>query len=199
MKYKLIHNQTKEEHLCDKVTIDGFDYYVSENYKDGDYVILPISLSLAKCVNGTTFIEGTQKVIATNNPYIDVPKVLDEVDLDKQLGEWKYKLGLKECKEKADKKFEKGYSVDSVKDKISHRFGYVYGIKEAEKRLVPIIMELKSQETHPFSDEDMIEFGEWCKNLQKDNKEIRRSNPSITTKELLQIWKEQKPKIVYYE
>jgi hypothetical protein len=29
MKYKLINNKTKEEHLCEKVTIDGFDYYVS--------------------------------------------------------------------------------------------------------------------------------------------------------------------------
>lgn len=29
-KYKLINNQTKEEYLCDKVTIDGFDYYVSD-------------------------------------------------------------------------------------------------------------------------------------------------------------------------
>lgn len=28
MKYKLINNQTKKETLCDKVTIDGFDYYV---------------------------------------------------------------------------------------------------------------------------------------------------------------------------
>lgn len=25
MKYKLIHKATGEEHLCDKVTIDGFD------------------------------------------------------------------------------------------------------------------------------------------------------------------------------
>lgn len=30
MKYKLINTITKEEHLCDKVTIDEFDYYVSD-------------------------------------------------------------------------------------------------------------------------------------------------------------------------
>jgi len=29
MKYKLINLKTKKEHLCDKVTIDGFDYYVN--------------------------------------------------------------------------------------------------------------------------------------------------------------------------
>jgi len=31
MKYRLINKQTGEEHLCDKVTIDGFDYYVSDD------------------------------------------------------------------------------------------------------------------------------------------------------------------------
>jgi len=39
MKYKLINAQTKEEHLCDKVTIDGFDYYVSDNPKADDYCL----------------------------------------------------------------------------------------------------------------------------------------------------------------
>ena len=35
MKYKLISKTTDEEHLCDKVTIDGFDYYVNdEKYFD---------------------------------------------------------------------------------------------------------------------------------------------------------------------
>ena len=28
-KYKLINLNTKEEQLCDKVTIDEFDYYIS--------------------------------------------------------------------------------------------------------------------------------------------------------------------------
>lgn len=31
MKSKLINTQTKEEHLCEKVTIDGFEYYVSDD------------------------------------------------------------------------------------------------------------------------------------------------------------------------
>lgn len=50
----------------------------------------------------------------------------------------------------------------------------------------------KSQETHPNSDEDMIDFADFCENLQKNNKEIRRNNPNITRKELLQLWKQQK-------
>lgn len=30
-KYKLINLNTKEEHFCDKITIDGFNYYVSDD------------------------------------------------------------------------------------------------------------------------------------------------------------------------
>lgn len=33
MKYKLININTKQETLCDRVTIGGFDYYVSDNEK----------------------------------------------------------------------------------------------------------------------------------------------------------------------
>ena len=34
MKYKLINIKTKEETLCDKVTIDGFDYYLNSYIGD---------------------------------------------------------------------------------------------------------------------------------------------------------------------
>ena len=33
MKFKLINRQTNEEYICDKVTIDNFDYYVIEYFK----------------------------------------------------------------------------------------------------------------------------------------------------------------------
>ena len=43
MKYKLINQKTKEEHLCDKVTIDGFDYYASDELpKQNDAVITAV-------------------------------------------------------------------------------------------------------------------------------------------------------------
>ncbi len=34
MKYKLINKTTQEEHLCSKVVIDGFDYYMKEKRKE---------------------------------------------------------------------------------------------------------------------------------------------------------------------
>lgn len=65
----------------------------------------------------------------------------------------------------------------------------------------------KSQETHPNSDEDMIDFAEWIdKNkfsiLTINNEWVSELLPYsgclYTTKELIQIWREQQSKIVYY-
>ena len=66
----------------------------------------------------------------------------------------------------------------------------------------------KSQETHPFSEEDMIAFAEWLDenrfSILTINKEwaseiLQYSGCVYTTKELLQLWKEQKTKTLYYE
>ena len=53
----------------------------------------------------------------------------------------------------------------------------------------------QSQSTHPFSDEDMIEFGDW-----KESK-VRSGGVYVemTTKELLQLFKDQQIKTVYYK
>ena len=69
----------------------------------------------------------------------------------------------------------------------------------------------KSQETHPFTEEDMIEFDKWKNEKYKllhseyvdtndyysipDLKSVKK----YTTKELLQLWKEQRTKTLYYE
>ena len=82
MKYKLINKQTNEEHLCDKVTIDGFDYYVSdEKLIPNCYVFDPIRnrITVIYLVSKKGENFGAKKVIATNNPSIDIPKVVDEL------------------------------------------------------------------------------------------------------------------------
>jgi hypothetical protein len=50
----------------------------------------------------------------------------------------------------------------------------------------------KSQETHPFSEEDMVEFAVFYQKHQGRSLEY-------WGKDLFKIWKEQQPKIVYYE
>jgi hypothetical protein len=42
----------------------GFIITSNESYTNGDFVLLPISFEIVRCVNGTTFIEETKKVIA---------------------------------------------------------------------------------------------------------------------------------------
>jgi len=53
---------------------------------------------------------------------------------------------------------------------------------------------IKSQETHSNSDEDMIEFETFCKKYDYEN-----GYGKIDRKELLQLFKEQRPIKVYYE
>lgn len=188
MKYKLINKQSAEEHLCDKVIIDGFDYYVSKGciisiedvVTDGanlftvkqnfnEYIRLhDEGFNLVKI-----HISRLKKVIATTNPSIDIPQVVNEV---KELA-----------------KHEHNFNHKSVNE-ISFRLGFEEGYN-------------KSQETHPFSEKDMIEFTNWCQNQyfyssveKKWSTEFKIYDGTLyTTKELLQIWKEQRLKIIYYE
>lgn len=166
MKYKLINKTTKEEYICEKVVIDGWDYYVSNAYGN--------------------------PAIATNYPYHDIlniPKVVEEVDIIEETACKIANVSLNWYKDKNNK--------DRDESIIFHVDGIILGYN-------------KSQETHPFSEEDMIEFAEWKNEKYKllhgeyvdandyysipDLKSVKK----YTTKELLQLWKEQRPKTLYY-
>lgn len=187
MKYKLINNKTKEETLCDKITIDGFDYYVGgkiklhgENLENGKFYIehtqiKPDRFSLFKRDMEDDSFENCFLIIATTNPNINIPKVVNEIE----------RLTFQEFKDwsfgehgpwHTYKMFQKGYS--------------------------------KSQETHPNSDEDTIEFGQWVSHndwvyLPSKkywvNEEQEELEQKLSSKELLQLWKEQRIKTIYYE
>lgn len=180
--YKLINTKTKEEHLCNKITIDGFDYYVSDtritelSANDRYYTIVE---NPRRIVRYSKHIQSKDAVIiATNNPNIDVPKVVDEVD--------QYTMA-------------KEYAIKTKSpNRESHRQGFVKGYN-------------KSQETHPFSEEDMIDFYEWCDTSEEAVIFWRKNrvDPDMSgnhwkkirenRKKLLQLWKEQRTKIIYYE
>ena len=178
-KYKLINTTTKEEHLCDKVIIDGFNYYVSDEVETRSGKIAYINnnvykgeLRVVTTVFGNSNLEDCKKVIATNNPTIDIPKVVNKVEkLAKEQWGNVHRTGI---------------------------LGFIDGYN-------------KSQETHPFSEEDMIEFVEWCQkpcleDLRQPNVVYISSgnfywykHKKYTPKELLQLWKEQQPKVLFYE
>lgn len=182
MKYLLINQQTEEETLCDKVTIDGFEYYVCDDVcYPNNAVYSSVTNTIVRFTDPRHFSEGTyKKVIATNNPNIDVPKVVDEVE------RLFWKILNSETPQSRD---------ELLLESTKHGFKFGYN---------------KSQETHSNSDEDMIEFNEWCETSVEANLFWRRNriDPKMDgshnrirkqkMKELLQLWKEQKPKIVYY-
>ena len=138
MKYKIINTKTNESHICEKVTINGYDYYVSESdIEIGDY--FEVNGELFKCLTSKeaddlAVTNCYPKVIATNNPDInlDLPQLVDKVE------------------ELAEKHWKSQYLMamdESIKPYVIQDFKA--GYKE-------------SQETYPFRIDDMIEFAEWC-------------------------------------
>lgn len=167
MKYKLVNLNTKEEAICDKVTVDKFDYYVSdEQATEGFYGYINFQGGDIKKI-GKYFGDDWKKVIVTNNPNIDIPKVLP--------------INHCEC------------NLTLYPD---------------QKEICKDICDNKYQETYIFTEQDIINFAEWAA-LNMSITPRKRTwyrfadktdeLAAYTTKEILQIWKEQQSKIVYYE
>jgi hypothetical protein len=177
MKYLLINQKTGEETLCDKVTVDGFEYYAC---RGETRLNDPITDKYRVWFwEDNCSLLGTQKVIATNNPNVNIPKVVDD---DEEIVNYSENL------------------AKSLYNPEAHR-------NESIKSLLSVACQSgynKSQETHPFSEGDMVEFADWVDNMgyrQVANglyKSINDEKGKLT-KELLQLWKFQQPKKVYYE
>lgn len=184
-KFKLINNKTKEETICSLVTIDGFDYYVSD-----DKIIENISViynnKIYSTVYSNTVPQGEillsgfgyvmksscKKVIATNNPNIDIPKVIDEVE----------KLSFNEFPE-------------IIKDVwTAEGLAFEEDIHEACREGFTVGYD-KAKETYQFTEEDMLDFGKYCIN----NQLCKEENRYYQYWELLQIFKEQQIKTIFYE
>ena len=141
MKYKLIDKQSNE-HLCDKVTIDGFDYYITEEAFEVGEVNVPSDFNKVSDLSITDISDldvvndkynGYKKLIATNNPYLNVPQIVDEKKVDWDL---LYQ--------------QNGIAFQGESKKLLFRKGYI-----------------QSQNTHPFNAEDMIDFAKWRLTYEK--------------------------------
>ena len=169
MKYKLINKTTGEERICEKIVIEGLDYYVSDKMPNVGSPFYDKELNCVAWRTDNSLVHKNDvEIIATNNPSIDIPKVVNEVEIMANLY----------CKE-----------MDRLAE--SHDFNsfkYAYN---------------KSQETHPFGEEDVIEFLNWIRdNTVFDSAPKpyhRKTQTRLSQEELLQLWKEQRPKILYYE
>lgn len=165
MKYLLINQQTGEETFCDKVTIDGFDYYVSNEIQLGaNNVWVATKSRVFKFELHMAVIKSNMPrlILATNNPDIDIPKVMNNYKTSEWLAADLYGYD-KNCK----------LPVNDIEVN-----SFIEGYN-------------KSQETHPFSEEDMKSFGThfYTRRLQGIEETIDQS---------FQIWKSQQPKTVYY-
>lgn len=183
MKFKLINIDTNEETICEKIVIDGFDYYVSDEIINdvrpfmGRWQIEK-GYILNKFPTYLTDLSECRLVIATNNSNIDLPQVVDEADV------------------LADK-----WVFETNGEKWSNNNGSAgdnYGSFKAGYK--------KSQETHPNSDQDMIDFYKWLnKNLWEDFNDIKKGlfvnsfGVQKQEKELIQLWKDQQPRKIYYQ
>ena len=158
MKTRLIDIKTNEQYLCDKITIDWFDYYVSNKFiEEGDFAVNLNTKQITQCDGVKGMDSYWKKAVATNNSSISIPQVVDKVD--------QYTMA-------------QNYAIETKSpNREAHRQGFVKGYN-------------KSQETHPFSEEDMIEFALYVATAP--------NAPYKTAKELLQLFKEQQPKTVYY-
>lgn len=187
MKYKLINQSTTENHLCDKITLDGFDYFVSNKlgverndfYYDYHGNIHQWTIEFQKDNKLSNSIADTHpKVIATNNPNIDIPQVITELE-----------------------ELANNHSVD---DNVWSKESFIQGYN-------------KSQETHPFSEQDLEDFyiwkdknrwfnfenGKWSFTFEHGtsiDKATYEKYYRKTTKELIQMWREQQqPKTINFK
>lgn len=165
-----IYPSCKEEHICSKITIDNFDYYIDDELKGKEglnynYAIQRLD-KLSRSYNSyTSESRFCRKVIATNNStLVDIPKV---IDVKYFINDY-ITFDLDPC--------ENNRELQTAK--YSYKEGYN-----------------KAKETYQYNEKDMIEFGLFCANFAVSNEDVEDN----TRKKLLKMWKEEKLTIIYYE
>lgn len=171
-KYNCINLTTKEKTLCEKVEIDGFEYYIDRSRFISKNTIMYNSLfnCIVEAGNDTLVnydsVDGNYcaLVICTTNQNIDLPKVVDMVE---ELA-------------------EKRYTQITPSQRTAYKLGYN-----------------QSQSTHPFSEEDMVEFAEWLLKLyitsRGEGNYVDDKGIIVRINDLFKRFKDQQIKTVYYK
>jgi len=174
MKYKLINRKTSEEHICSKETVNGFDFYIGGVIKD-IHELNVWDTTDSKFHPYLKFI-GTSKYAIESFEKGQFLKVIATNDPSKEIPQV-----VDEVEEMAKEvaEIEGKWGLDKVRAKINFLLGYNH-----------------SQQTHPYSDDDMIEFASFCFDAVDDSsgKYVNKTN-----QELLEMWKEERIKTIYYE
>jgi len=173
--YRLINNKTKEETICSLVTIDGFEYYVStekeqvvlgKQYYESDNNI-PIYSFTTETLPKEYYLNHA---IATNNPNIDIPKVIDETEESFNIVD--------------DIKVR--YSGEEADLWCSYKIGFGDGYN-------------KAKETYQYTEEDMIYFITFYNGYKELLRTEGWESIEVSEEKILEKWKEQQIKTIYYE
>lgn len=140
MKYKLINKTTNETHVCDKVIIDGFDYYVKEDLvKEDEFFLMGNEIIQNSSLLTDEWCKSKQpKVIASNDLSTNIPKVVTEEP---------YELLIP---------FPNELKMRDGREILNWQNGWVDGY---------LVGYTKSQESHSYSDDDIINLIEWMQCL----------------------------------
>lgn len=163
MQDKLINIETKETHLCDRLSIGGFDYFV-----DSSRLAEPNEKFINESICPKEYL--FKPLIATTNPSIDCPKVVDEVE----------KLAKEHCEY-----WEFDRLLGSGSNGLAHD-SFVFGHN-------------KAKETYTFSKEDMIDFLKFYKSYILMLKENGWEEVESSEDRILEVWKSQQPKTIYFK
>lgn len=214
--YKLINDSTKEEHICNKVIIDGFDYYTSVNIQGQQELNYNYGLNKIQRLERDYEIHSSEwnfcrEIIATNNTSIDLPQIEVHYDYD-ELGELMLKDGVIEFEKKHGYSlpiFGKGekpygdYLYFSFYEVFNDILILHYGERTRHDCPYSVTLELPLKDskypiiktdiidTNIYYNQDMIEFANFCTSYC--NKHGHKH-----TEELLDLWESQRPKIIYF-
>lgn len=135
MKYLVKNRKTGEETLCEKVGVDGFDYYIVNKLPNAkDYFITRNNGLGQHNGAGIILFKDDRKVIATTNKSLDLPQVVDEVE------------------ELASKAADSEECFNNVDGDYSGYYDYIEGFQVGYN---------KAEETYQFTKYDMVEFTDW--------------------------------------
>lgn len=144
--YKLINNTTKEETICSLVTIGGFDYYVEDREPtashallDNCYYIFDNKLYKRKYSHHV----DCKLVLCTNNSNIDIPKVIDEVNIIIKNAFYDKKGDFKRSTIGADD-WINGLKLGYNKAKETYQFTEedIFGLKDLLQNTSPLMFEV---------------------------------------------------------
>ena len=176
MKYELRNKNTGEKYLCEKVTIDKGDFYYVDKVVPFEELVFGRWYYSEKENDYNMFQSGQPK-----ENYTDWKEIIATNASAIKLPQVIYDIEV----------FANEYCKEQ--DRVGEYHDY-YSYKEGYN---------KHAETHPYSEEDMVEFVEYLDNTgytQVTNGFWKSFNDEKgkTTKELLQTWKSQQPQVLYF-